>query len=246
MNAKNLLDRSASVSLLLIRSTRVRHIIIASMLASFLTVCGARAQTAEDLVRIKEEIKQELLKELRSGLLAPEIPGDNFQKMKEALKKEILQELRKEIQADKQANERAAQKLKNELQRELLKQIRKDSVPEHPQAVHRPAHNIGNVEGRMLRRGIGLAGCQVKLVQLLSTGTKFATPTKGQEFVTTTARDGSFKFESLPVGDYKIKWLLPGDTGWIRRLRDKPDVRVITGQSNMMKAIETARPLLSQ
>ena len=50
----------------------------------------------------------------------------------------------------------------------------------------------------------------------------------------------------LPVGAYKLKWQLPDDTGWIRRLRDKPDAVIAEGETAVLKSVETSRRLVGQ
>jgi hypothetical protein len=49
---------------------------------------------------------------------------------------------------------------------------------------------------------------------------------RATEFNTVTDPDGRFAFRDVPPGPYRLLWQIPGDSGWIRRLREKPDVWV--------------------
>ena len=95
-------------------------------------------------------------------------------------------------------------------------------------------------------------GCEVKLVRMLrparatenmSFRSVFSTYEEGAEFVALTDRDGRYRFESIPVGEYKLKWLLPGDTGWIRRLKLEPDATIQQGRTAPLKPVEMNRSL---
>jgi hypothetical protein len=69
---------------------------------------------------------------------------------------------------------------------------------------------------------------------------------EGAEFTAVTDEHGKYVFEKLPVGTYKLKWQLPNDRGWIRRLRDKPDAVITEGQTAVLKSVETSRRLIGQ
>ncbi len=84
----------------------------------------------------------------------------------------------------------------------------------------------------------------MKLVRLLGSSTRFRGYTEDEEYETLTDESGMFHFRQIPEGNYKIKWELPGDTGWIRRLRDEPDLTIDSARLSIVKAIETARPLV--
>ncbi len=245
MNAKNLMERPNRGGVIFLRHAMTGRMLLVAMLVLFCTVIGARADTGDDFARLKKELKQDILEELRGEVMTAESSKVRFQEMKQELKKEILQELRNGLEADKRSDRQSVRILKEEVQRDVLNHFQATTA-NHPQAVHEPEARFGNVEGQMLHNGVGLAECKVRLVQLLDAGTRLTAPQKGQEFITTTDSNGGFKFESLPVGDYRIKWRLPGDTGWIRRLRDKPDVSVLADRVNKMKEIETAKPLVSR
>ncbi len=175
-----------------------------------------------------------------------------LKRMKKQLKREILAELQEELAAN-QSEER--EQLNNELDSLVTAKVRKKvdlqqrlmQAEQHPQAVRSPTQAVGNVKGRMLRSGVGLAQCRVKLVRLMkmqSLGNMLTTVRTGTEFETVTNENGIYRFEALPVGEYKMKWELPGDEGWIRRLRDKSDVTIKEGKTIILKPIETSKPLL--
>ncbi len=99
------------------------------------------------------------------------------------------------------------------------------------------------------RKSQGLAGCKVKLTRILkpqSVVEMFNTIKEGAEFTTVTDEQGKYVFDKLPVGAYKLKWQLPNDTGWIRRLRDKPDAVIAEGQTAVLKSVETSHRLVGQ
>lgn len=176
------------------------------------------------------------------------------ERLKQELKAEILAELRLELLAAKSEVE---QQLKNTLAplASRLDQVTEAQLQDmlarkttHPQQVAgATASGIGDAEGRILRSGAGLPGCRVKLVRMMrvhSIGEIFKSYEQGMEFETVSDENGKYRFNKLPAGDYKLKWQLPGDTGWIRRIRDKPDVTIMNGRVGALTPIETARALL--
>ncbi|MCF6284535.1 MAG: carboxypeptidase-like regulatory domain-containing protein [Candidatus Hydrogenedentes bacterium] len=202
----------------------------------------ARAQDAESVEAMKEAIKREILQELRSEGTQPDA---EMRQLREALKKEIIEELRKELSSSSDAPQVLKEELKNDLREEFRRELDLRSVEAHPQAVQLVAASAGagHAEGQMLRRGRGLVGCKVKLVQLSGRSTRFQGYSEGEEFLTTTDAQGKYRFEGIPIGNYKIKWELPGDQGWIKRLRNAADVTVESGRVSVLKPIETARTL---
>jgi hypothetical protein len=169
--------------------------------------------------------------------------------LRKKLKREILNELRKEMAAERRDRE----KLRRELGSLAPAKGSKASHPQsagppvrrHPQAALAPvAHNVGNAEGRIMRRGRGVRYGKVKLVHMVGdkvAGGFFNTFQSGEEYETTTDEDGYYRFEALPVGNYKLKWKLPGEAEWIRRWKDKPDVAIEEGTTNVLKPIEMNR-----
>jgi hypothetical protein len=48
-------------------------------------------------------------------------------------------------------------------------------------------------------------------------------------FETATDAAGKYRFERVPPGEYLFYWMPDPESGWIRRLRDKPDFEVVAG-----------------
>lgn len=57
---------------------------------------------------------------------------------------------------------------------------------------------------------------------------------KGDTFETETDAAGRYRFERVPSGEYLLYWMPDPETGWIRRLRDKPDLEVTAGGVTVM------------
>ncbi len=192
----------------------------------FFTLGGCSAP-AQDRAKLKEEIKREVLAELReqrrTAVLAS--PQQDREKMKKEIEQEVLAKVQNQVQAITSqlpdANDRAVQ------WRRVL---------------------VGSAEGLILRGGEGLQGCQVKLIRIIkrqSISEMLNVVKEGAEFGTVTDDDGKYHFDRLPVGAYKLKWQLPNDKGWIRRLRDKPDAIITEGQTTVLKSVETKRKLVA-
>jgi len=129
--------------------------------------------------------------------------------------------------------------LKEELKQEILAELREPS-PEH---TPEPA-TTGHVEGRILMKDEGVAGCRVKLVRILVSDNflgMFEEARRGGEFSTVSGADGRFTFRDVPCGPYRLLWQVPGDSGWIRRLREKPDARVEASKTSQVGDIDLAR-----
>ena len=146
--------------------------------------------------------------------------------------------------------ERAADyaRMKNEIRRELLDELQANpptrdadgnvasGVPlPSPSAAPAPQVDpakLGSVTGRILAQGAGLAGCHVKMVRLVEARGLFdayKTFQEGMEFDAVTGTDGVYRIDSLPEGSYAARWLPKGESGWIRRLSEKPDAVVKAG-----------------
>lgn len=204
----------------------------------------AQAQDAELMSELKETIKQELLHELRSEAIRETLLPADIDKLKEEIKKEILEEFRRQkVDAERDAV-KAREELMRELRQELLQNM--ETEPKHPQRVQFASENLGDAEGRILRKGRGLAEVRVKLVRLLGANNMFRGYNEDEEYETVTDEKGRYYFHALPAGAFKLKWELPGDRGWIRRLRDEPDVVVAAGQTSALKDVETSRALVPQ
>ena len=100
------------------------------------------------------------------------------------------------------------------------------------------------VQGTILWQGRPLRG-SVKIVMTQYTGFSFAALLKAfssrstaqsnkNEIVLTTTTDdqGRYFFAKVPPGFYRLYWQPEGETDWIHRLRDKPDLEVMAGRMN--------------
>lgn len=201
---------------------------------------------------IKDAISKELDKKALDALLGSSNGAGTFQqeayekmrnKIKEELKLEILAELRKEGLTGGTGQQTDREQLEEELTKNILGKLQDDKNITWA----RPTVDHGSAKGRILWNKKGLEGCRVKLVRMMSGGMlseMFRNFQEGIEFETITDKDGGYVFADIPVGSYKLKWLLPGDTGWIRRIRDKPDIIIERGKKKNFKDVETNRKLL--
>ncbi|MDK1030489.1 MAG: carboxypeptidase-like regulatory domain-containing protein [Planctomycetia bacterium] len=208
--------------------------LIGACLATFALGCHMPKTSRETL---KEEIMLEVLAEnaglmieLRQLLAEQKVTGEKFVDAREQMTREITAEVVRKFQMLEPDSDIA--KVLN-LSPYGLRQVN--------------AGPTGVAEGEILHRGKGLPDCRVKLVRLVqaeSIAGLLKVFKEETEFETVTDEHGKYRFEMLPVGSYKLKWQLPGDTGWIRRLKDRPDVTVSVGQTSVIKTVETTRGLV--
>ncbi len=221
-----------------------RYLSFATVFAAVFLLLGfAAVSFAEEelsMEKLKEEIKREIIKEILSGKSSADGGLESF---KEEIKRELLQELRKEQQNEKTKALEDRRLMTEQIQEAVLKDL-KVTPKKHPQSVNMQGTAVGNANGRMLRRGIPLQGCRVKAVFLSGSAGKFVGYRENEEFICVTDKDGVYRFEGIPGGPYKLKWELPGDRGWIRRLRDAPDFQVRAGRLSEVGDLETAKPLV--
>jgi hypothetical protein len=100
---------------------------------------------------------------------------------------------------------------------------------------------MGSVEGVILWQGKPLKNRKVKIVLERYTGFSVAAlkhwfaagkeKSYRHEIVLKTQTDsrGRYVFHEAPPGYYRLYWMPDAKTGWIRRLREKPDIEVTTG-----------------
>lgn len=205
----------------------MKHCLLITLAALGFLTLGGCSTPAQDRAKLKEELKREILAELReqrqTTVLAS--PQQDREQMKKEIEQEVLAKVQNQVQTITMqfpdANDRT---------------IQWQQVP------------VGSAEGRILRGGEGLQECQVKLMRIMkrqSITEMFNVVKEGTEFGTVTDEDGKYHFDRLPVGAYKLKWQLPNDKGWIRRLRDKPDAIITEGQNTVLKSVETKRKLVA-
>lgn len=151
------------------------------------------------------------------------------EEMKQSLKEELKEELIKEIKEELKKGDSGQALVSGKLNTEIVK--------------------IGNVDGRILRGGKGLEGCNVKIIKQIE-GQSFIGMLKeaeaGAEFETVTDDKGQYVFKDIPVGKYVMKWLTPGADAWVRKLSDKPDVIVEDGKTVNPPDIETTKPIMGR
>jgi len=96
----------------------------------------------------------------------------------------------------------------------------------------------GSAVGRMLWEGRPVAGCRVKVLLLSTPG--FLKSTKLYEIgrEDTSDKDGFYRFERLLPGRYKLYWVPPGGSHWIRRLRTDPDFEVRSNEQTDINTLE--------
>jgi len=100
---------------------------------------------------------------------------------------------------------------------------------------------MGSVEGVIMWQGKPLKNRKVKILLERYTGFSLAALKKwfetdkekspGDEIVLETQTDsqGRYVFREAPPGYYRLYWMPDINTGWIRRLQEKPDIEVISG-----------------
>jgi hypothetical protein len=135
--------------------------------------------------------------------------------------------------------------LKTELKNEILQELRGEIQKEVTKGIG--PIEYGSVEGRILRRRVGEPEVRVKLVRWVEEASVlgiFKELKKGAEFETTTDKEGRYAFHEVPVGNFQLKWLPRGSDAWIRRLSEKPDVRVVKGKTTTAPAVELSKPVL--
>lgn len=189
---------------------------------------GGCQMPPSDTEQLKAEIMTEVLIEVRKQLAAHGVTGESIAETRAQLKWEIEQEVLRKIQMLAPGSESAM----------TAGRLLEANSPDVP---------TGNAEGYILRNGKGILNCRVKLVELVPAETFFGVVSAVKErnqFEAVTDEDGKYRFEGLPLGNYKIKWQLPDNTGWVRRLRRKPDVTIEAGKTSTLSDIDVGKGLV--
>ena len=107
---------------------------------------------------------------------------------------------------------------------------------------------LGSVEGRIFQNGKPLKNCQVKLVMMEKYGyltNEYRIVEGASEIESVTDEYGVYHFANIQPGKYKMYWMPPSETGWVRRLKMDPDVVVKSGKLVTPKDIETMKRTLN-
>ncbi len=218
----------------------MRYFTFGLLIFCVVAITGCKSSNKER-ARMKEEIKREIMAELRA---------------EEKLKQEIQTELQAEQTArisevkaapvktpspvvTKKITEEEREKMKKEIEKEILVK-----VEQQPQPTEQPiSDRVGNAEGFILKKGKGIQGCNVKLVRMKKIFGMYSEDNE-EEYKTVTDKDGKYRFNSLPVGSYKLKWELPGDKGWIRRIKNEPDVVIKKGSTSTLVPVDASKGAL--
>ncbi|MEE8423475.1 MAG: hypothetical protein V3S49_02955 [Thermodesulfobacteriota bacterium] len=100
---------------------------------------------------------------------------------------------------------------------------------------------MGRVEGIILWKKKPLVNGSVKIVLERYTGFSLASLKKmfsgnreksSDQIIleTKTNTQGQYVFEKVPPGQYRLYWMPDAETGWVHRMREKPDFEVISGK----------------
>ena len=127
---------------------------------------------------------------------------------------------------------------REQLKREILAELRAEEA-RAPEALVAIA---GTVEGRVLWNGDPLPECRVRLVRVdENVGYVAGADAAGSVVDTVTDARGTYRFDDIPAGSYKLKWVNPGGERWIRFLATEPDLAVIAGETTSFRDIEASR-----
>jgi hypothetical protein len=145
----------------------------------------------------------------------------------------------------KQASQIVDNRVHNEIYSEKIAEPEAAKIPEPKVEVneHQKLFNeeMGRVEGVILWRDKPLQKGRVKIVLEQYTG--FSTAALKKQFITEkssatgeialeteTDSMGRYAFNETPPGFYRLYWMPDGGTEWIHRLRDRPDLEVVSGK----------------
>lgn len=112
-----------------------------------------------------------------------------------------------------------------------------------PQEKEAEGPHTGTVQGRIARGAEGMANCKVKLTPMArNLGFLHWQESVGAGPAGETDASGVFQIEGVPVGAYRLKWLVPGASHWVKRLKEEPDVIVETGRTASIDSVDATRP----
>lgn len=99
----------------------------------------------------------------------------------------------------------------------------------------------GAATGLVRLAGEPVAGCLVRLTLVRVAAGSPVVWAPGTIAEATTDEEGRFRFDGLPPGSYKLRWLLPGAAHWLRRLSPEPDFEIAAGELVEVVTIQAGR-----
>lgn len=108
--------------------------------------------------------------------------------------------------------------------------------------------STGTVQGKVVWDGQPLRNCEVRVVmvgspspmlraaRLLQRDQQDEPPQVSK--VTRTNAHGQYTFDGIIPGEYDVYWRPAGKKGWVRRLKEYPDLLVMTGEPTSYRTIE--------
>ncbi|MGR3310400.1 MAG: hypothetical protein ACUZ77_06450 [Candidatus Brocadiales bacterium] len=188
-------------------------------------------------VRRPPVLAQEFRKE--AGMYAVEPPFSR-EVAKEKIKRDVMRELEMdEVWPNTQV-------LKDEIKRELKEEF--EAKREAEEKIFQETE-LGRVEGVMLRKNRPLQDCEIRIVMLVKSKIPFSQSFKQPELPTEydgiTDSEGRYHLMNVAPGEYKIYWKPPMESGWIRRIRMRPDITVVGGKTTYPKDIETLKRIIN-
>lgn len=106
--------------------------------------------------------------------------------------------------------------------------------------------DFGIVKGQFIQSGQPLSSCKVRLIKLRKEGLVYYKDTDNEEKLeAVTDRNGTYFFNYVSPGFYKLYWKPPLETSWIRRVSMEPDALVKSGDVSNLGEIETNQRILN-
>ena len=133
-----------------------------------------------------------------------------------------------------------------------------DSAALKSTAIHEQLlrEELGQVEGVILWQGNPLANGNVRIelekytgfsltsVKKMFSGDERGSVDQGLSLSTKTDSQGRYSFARVPPGSYRLYWSPDFKTGWVHRLREKPDFEVLSGKVTIQNIPENPPTIL--